>query len=71
MYLINPSIIVFSLTLTMEAILILWLTLMPKLGYWGKTLAEAFTQAPWLDLVVSVLVWIPSSRHYNSPQQKQ
>ena len=43
----------------LEACLILGLTLMPRFGYLGKTITEACTRAPWLDLTLAVLIWLP------------
>ena len=44
---------------SLEACLILWLTLMPRFGYLGKTISEACTRAPWLDLTLAALIWLP------------
>jgi hypothetical protein len=43
----------------LEAVWISLLMLIPRLGYLGKDISEACTKAPWLDLIVSVLIWLP------------
>ena len=46
-------------TLTSEVTLISLLVIMPRLGKLGKTISEAFTRAPWLDLIILMLLPIP------------
>jgi hypothetical protein len=52
-------ILVFAAVFCLELILVLMLTLMPKLGGLGKDIIGAFTQTPWLDLLLSIMLWIP------------
>lgn len=50
---------VFIAVLSLEVAIATLLTLMPRLGWLGKDIAEAFTKAPWLDLILSTMLWIP------------
>jgi hypothetical protein len=55
----NSFLIIFTATFSLEVAIILMLTLMPRLGGLGKDIAESLTKAPWLDLILSVMLWIP------------
>jgi hypothetical protein len=55
----NILLITFTLIFTLEAILAIVLTVLPRLGYLGKDLSEACTKAPLLDFILSVMLWIP------------
>ena len=50
---------VFLAILSGETILLLFLHLMPRLGGFGKDMTAILTQAPGLDVVVSLFLWIP------------
>lgn len=50
---------VFIAVFSLEVIVILLLTFMPRISPLGKDIHEAWTKAPWLDLIVSTLIWIP------------
>ncbi|NEQ07797.1 MAG: hypothetical protein F6K37_18165 [Moorea sp. SIO4E2] len=54
-----PFALTFAAVFSLGAGLISLLTVMPQLGKLGKTISESFTQAPGLDLILSVIVWIP------------
>ncbi|AFZ33655.1 hypothetical protein Sta7437_0029 [Stanieria cyanosphaera PCC 7437] len=55
----NALTIVALVTFSLEITLILCLTFVPNLGLFGKNLIEAITKAPGLDLLVSLMLWIP------------
>lgn len=59
MSLTQELVLISAATLALETTLILILTLMPRIGLFGKTLSEACTQSPGLDFILSVIVWIP------------
>lgn len=50
---------VFFLVLSTETSLVLFLHLLPKLGGFGKNILAKLSQAPGLDAIVSLLLWIP------------
>jgi hypothetical protein len=50
---------VFLAILSGETILLLFLHLVPRLGGFGKDMNAIFTQAPGLDLIVSLFLWVP------------
>ena len=55
----HEFIFVFFAILTGETILVLLLHLMPRLGVFGKNITVILTQAPGLDVIISLLFWIP------------
>ncbi len=42
-----------------ETVLVLFLHLLPRLGGFGKNITVIFTQAPGLDAIVSLFLWVP------------
>ncbi|NET84576.1 MAG: hypothetical protein F6J94_22435 [Moorea sp. SIO1F2] len=54
-----PFALTFAAVFSLEIGLISVLTVMPQLGKLGKTISESFIQAPGLDVILSVIVWIP------------
>ena len=46
-------------TFGLEFIVIVILTFLPRLALFRKDAMEAYTKAPWLDLLLSVMIWIP------------
>lgn len=50
---------VFIIVLSAETSLVLLLHLLPRLGGFGKNILEGLTKAPGLDVIVSLLLWIP------------
>ncbi len=50
---------VFFLVLSTETSLVLFLHLLPRLGGFGKNILAKLSQAPGLDAIVSLLLWIP------------
>jgi hypothetical protein len=50
---------IFLAILSGETILLLFLHLVPRLGGLGKNITAILTQAPGLDLIVSLFLWIP------------
>ncbi|WP_414590025.1 hypothetical protein [Scytonema sp. PCC 10023] len=42
-----------------ETVMVLLLMSIPRLSFLSKTISEAFTKAPLLDLIISILIWIP------------
>jgi hypothetical protein len=55
----NNLAICFITIFSLEVVLILGLTLISRLGGIGKEISLACTQAPILDLIVSLILWIP------------
>ncbi|MBD2577653.1 hypothetical protein [Oscillatoria sp. FACHB-1406] len=55
----NSFLLVFAATFSLEVAIILMLALLPRLGGLGKDLLESFTKAPWLDVILSVMLWVP------------
>lgn len=51
--------ITFAVVFSCAATLLTLLSLLPRLGYPGKSALEFFTQAPGLDIVLASLIWIP------------
>jgi hypothetical protein len=51
--------IVGTATFSLEVVAIAILTLLPRWGVLGKDITDAYTKAPWLDLLLSVMLWIP------------
>jgi hypothetical protein len=50
---------VFVAVFSLEVAITLLLTLMPRLGWLGKDISQACTKAPLLDIILSVMLWIP------------
>ena len=50
---------VFLAILGGETVLVLFLNLMPRLGWLGKDMAVILTKAPGLDVIVSLFLWVP------------
>ncbi len=50
---------VFLAILSGETILLLFLHLVPRLGGFGKDMTAILTQAPGLDVIVSLFLWVP------------
>lgn len=53
------SIFIFTAVFSLEVAIALILTLMPRLGGVGKDITETLTKAPGLDLILSVILWVP------------
>ncbi|PSN12928.1 hypothetical protein C7293_18150 [filamentous cyanobacterium CCT1] len=50
---------ILALTLLVELALSGFFTLLPGLGKSGQLLSQQFTQAPWLDVALGLLIWLP------------
>lgn len=50
---------ILALTLLVELALSGFFTLLPSLGKSGQLLSEQFTRAPWLDVALGLLIWLP------------
>jgi len=50
---------IFFSVLALEALIILFLSIIPHLGTIGKNISEICTKAPNLDLIVSLIIWLP------------
>jgi hypothetical protein len=55
----NNFAIAFVAIFSLEIFLILGLALLSRLGEKNKEISEAFTKAPLLDLIVSMILWVP------------
>jgi hypothetical protein len=55
----NLYLLSFLAVFGLEVSAILILTLLPRLGSLGKNLVETATKAPLLDLILSVMLWVP------------
>ena len=55
----NNLSIIFVAILSLEVVVILFLSLTPYCGTIGQDIVDTFTKAPGLDLLLSVMVWIP------------
>lgn len=55
----NSLSLVFTATFCLEISIISFLTLLPRLGGTGKDILETFTKAPWLDVILSAMLWVP------------
>ena len=50
---------IFVIVSIAETSLVLLLHLLPRLGEFGKNILERLTKAPGLDVIVSLLLWVP------------
>jgi hypothetical protein len=55
----NTLYTVFAATCVLEVLLILILTLLPRLGGVGKDIIETCRKAPILDVILLVIIWVP------------
>lgn len=56
---LNIYTLIFSITLIFELTLIVLLIVMPYLGKLGQTISEALARAPWLDILILMIVPVP------------
>jgi len=50
---------ILGIALVVEFTLAWFFTLLPKFGKTGRVLSDKFTEAPWLDIALAVLIWVP------------
>ncbi len=50
---------IFIATCVLEVVVILLLTFLPRLGTVGKDLIEACRKAPYLDIILLIIIWVP------------
>ncbi|MGL5074385.1 MAG: hypothetical protein ACRDBG_00900 [Waterburya sp.] len=55
----HTFLLVFLAIVSGETILLLFLHLMPRLGGFGEDMTAILTQAPGLDVIVSLFLWVP------------
>jgi hypothetical protein len=55
----KETILSFLMILVWEGVIILALALLPKCGDRGKAAIDNCTKAPWLDFLLSLILWIP------------
>ena len=50
---------VFIIIFSLEVVLVFFLSFISKLGKIGQSISKSLTKAPWLDVIISLLIWIP------------
>lgn len=50
---------IWAIALTAELTLAWFFTLLPQAGKTGRVISDQFIQAPWLDVALATLIWIP------------